>query len=78
MIDSHAHLAEETYDDDRAEVLARAAEAGVDTVIVIGYDAPSCRRAVDVVEEFSGYGVRLFATAGVAPHHVTGDRRGRS
>lgn len=70
MIDSHAHLAEETYDDDRAEVLARAAEAGVDTVIVIGYDAPSCRRAVKVVEEFSGHGVQLFATVGVAPHHV--------
>lgn len=70
MIDSHAHLAEEAYDEDRAEVLARAAEAGVDTVIVIGYDAPSCRRAVEVVREFSGHGVRLFATAGVAPHHV--------
>ncbi len=70
MIDSHAHLAEEAYDDDRAEVLARAAEAGVDTVIVIGYDAPSCRRVVEVVREFSGRGVQLFAAAGVAPHHV--------
>jgi len=70
MIDSHAHLAEEAYDDDRAEVLARAAKAGVDTVIVIGYDAPSCRRVVEVVREFSGRGVQLFAAAGVAPHHV--------
>ena len=94
MIDSHAHLAEEAYDEDRAEVLARAASAGVDTVIVIGYDAPSCRRVVDVVREFGAsvaddegakaarrgagaipadgrrHGVRLYATAGVAPHHV--------
>lgn len=85
MIDSHAHIAEETYDEDRVAVLARAAAAGVDTVLVIGYDAPSSRRAVDVAREFgtapppaddtpaagaAGGGVELFATAGVAPHHV--------
>jgi TatD DNase family protein len=70
-------------------VLARAAAAGVDTVIVIGYDAPSSRRAIEVAHEFGvasdagsvtagdlsnegirDGGVRLFATAGVAPHHV--------
>ena len=43
MIDSHAHIGEETYDADRAAMLARAAAAGVDTVLVIGYDAPSSR-----------------------------------
>ena len=90
MIDSHAHLAEEAYDEDRAEVLTRASEAGIDSVIVIGYDAPSCHRAIKVVREFGAekrqerdrvagsrrsgasksHGVQLFATAGVAPHHV--------
>ena len=90
MIDSHAHLAEEAYDEDRAEVLTRASEAGIDSVIVIGYDAPSCHRAIEVVQEFGvekgqerdsvtesrrrgaskSHGVQLFATAGVAPHHV--------
>ncbi len=90
MIDSHAHLAEEAYDEDRAEVLTRASEAGIDSVIVIGYDAPSCHRAIKVVREFGvekrqerdrvagsrrsgaskSHGVQLFATAGVAPHHV--------
>ena len=90
MIDSHAHLAEEAYDEDRAEVLMRASEAGIDSVIVIGYDAPSCHRAIKVVREFGvekrqerdrvagsrrsgaskSHGVQLFATVGVAPHHV--------
>ena len=90
MIDSHAHLAEEAYDEDRVEVLKRASEAGIDSVIVIGYDAPSCHRAIEVVREFGvekgqerdkvtgsrrsgaskSHGVQLFATAGVAPHHV--------
>ena len=48
MIDSHAHLAEEAYDGDRREVLARAAAAGVEAVVVIGYDASSSRRAIEV------------------------------
>lgn len=85
MIDSHAHIAEEAYDDDRGEILARAAEAGVDAVVVIGYDASSSWRAIEVArsavaarepsrEAAAGPAasrpVALFATAGVAPHHV--------
>jgi TatD DNase family protein len=86
MIDSHAHIAEEGYDDDRDEVLARAAAAGVEAVVVIGYDAPSSRRVLEVVrahraaaaaegqDATDGAGaaqrVALYATAGVAPHNV--------
>ncbi|MDP6687009.1 MAG: TatD family hydrolase [Acidobacteriota bacterium] len=90
MIDSHAHLAEEAYDEDRVEVLKRASEAGIDSVIVIGYDVSSCYRAIKVVRELAVeksqkrdgvpgsrrrgiskfHGVQLFATVGVAPHHV--------
>jgi TatD DNase family protein len=93
MIDSHAHIGEDAYDDDRAEMLARAAAAGVEAVIVIGYDAPSSRRVIEVVRELAGGRdaaqkrrggtgvagndadspeacVELYATAGVAPHHV--------
>jgi len=94
LIDSHAHLAEATYDDDRAEVLARAAAAGVEAVVVIGYDDASSWRAIEVAgaaaaaSAVGGAGasgapggahhsgehgvgqVALFATAGVAPHHV--------
>lgn len=53
MIDSHAHIGEEGFDDDRLEMLARAAEAGVEAVIVVGADAAGSRRAVDVVREVS-------------------------
>jgi TatD DNase family protein len=77
MIDSHAHLGEEVYDADRGEVLARAAAAGVEAVVVIGYDAASSRRAIEVAASATGVengagagGVALYATAGIAPHHV--------
>ena len=71
LVDSHAHLGEEAFDPDRREALERAAEAGVESVVVIGYDAASSRRAIEVVQEGSpGSLPRLCATAGNAPHHV--------
>lgn len=86
LVDSHAHLGEEAFDDDRDEVLARAAEAGVEDVLVIGYDAPSSRRVAELVAASRGEAgeasagresvsggrgrPRLRGTAGIAPHHV--------
>jgi len=82
LVDSHAHLGEEAFDDDRDEVLTRAAEAGVEAVVVIGYDAPSSRRVAELVADRqpdgggqAGEGSQvtrplLRGTAGIAPHHV--------
>jgi len=36
FIDSHAHLEGKRYSEDRAEVIARAREAGVETIVAIG------------------------------------------
>jgi TatD DNase family protein len=68
FIDSHAHLSEEVFDEDREALLQRAAAAGVETVVVIGYDLPSSRRALEVAG--AGSTPELWATAGFAPHNV--------
>jgi TatD DNase family protein len=62
LIDSHAHLAGLKFDDDRADVLRRAWEAGVDHVVVIG-DATIAAR--DLARTDAS---RLSFTAGVHPH----------
>ena len=36
FVDSHAHLEGERFDADREQVLARAKEAGVETIVAIG------------------------------------------
>ena len=36
FIDSHAHLENKRYDSDRAEVFARAREAGIEAMLAIG------------------------------------------
>ena len=74
LIDSHAHLAEEGFDADRDAVLARAREAGVESVVVIGYNVESSRRAVQVAAAgpatAAASSPALVATVGFAPHNV--------
>jgi TatD DNase family protein len=48
LVDTHAHLMDQAFDADRPAVLARAAAAGVEAIILVGYDLPSSRAAVDL------------------------------
>jgi TatD DNase family protein len=65
-IDSHCHLTADDFREDRSQVLERAAEAGVETVIAIGagYGLEHNQRAL----ELAARDPRLFATVGVHPH----------
>jgi TatD DNase family protein len=68
MIDSHCHLDFEAFGQDRAQVLARAREAGVTCFICIGsgHDTVSARQAVAL----AGAERDVFAAVGVHPHDV--------
>jgi len=78
LIDSHAHLDSERYADDREEMLRRAWEAGVGTVLAIGIgeQASGMDGALGVCRQFngqpdSGAGIpRIYASAGVYPHNT--------
>jgi TatD DNase family protein len=58
LIDSHCHVNDPKFDEDRDAVLERALAAGVDTMVVI--DAP----------EFAERHPFLYATLGVHPHEA--------
>ncbi|HWW13527.1 MAG TPA: TatD family hydrolase [Candidatus Dormibacteraeota bacterium] len=68
FVDSHAHLDGERFDSDREQVIARAREAGVQTIVAIGNgDGP----------ELLDCGIRLaekydviYATLGIHPHEA--------
>ena len=66
LIDTHCHIQTDEFDEDRAEVLARAREAGVDTLIVVGGagDLATNDQAVQLAETHA----RLYATVGMHPH----------
>lgn len=69
LIDIGVNLAHDSYDRDRAEVIARARAAGVVAMIVTGSTLPDSARALALCREWPGI---LRATAGVHPHHATG------
>jgi len=51
LVDTHAHLMDPAFDADRAAVLARARAAGVEALVLVGYDLPSSRAAVALARE---------------------------
>lgn len=68
LIDIGANLAHDSFDDDRDEVLQRAANAGVSKLIITGSSDDSNRAALELAKRYPG---RLFSTAGVHPHHAS-------
>lgn len=64
MIDSHCHIDFDAFDNNRDEVIAEAARAGVHTLINIGADLITSRRSVELARTHDN----IFAAVGVHPH----------
>jgi TatD DNase family protein len=64
MIDSHCHLNLEHFEDDREVAIGRAINDGVTGFMNIGYDRPSLRQTLALVEEYPF----MFGAAGIHPH----------
>jgi TatD DNase family protein len=67
LIDIGINLAHDSYDVDRDAVLERALAAGVVQMIVTGSSIASTAQAIALA---AAHPRRLFATAGVHPHHA--------
>ena len=67
LIDIGANLTHDAFDRDRDAVLDRAHAAGVARMIVTGASRDHSPRALALAQRHPG---RLFATAGVHPHHA--------
>lgn len=66
LVDSHCHLDDEQYSQDREETIARARAAGVDTLMAIGTGSgpPDLEAAVRLADRHPF----ICATVGVHPH----------
>jgi TatD DNase family protein len=67
LIDIGVNLAHDSFDADRDAVMQRAAHAGVRQMIVTGASENGTAKAIGLARAHAG---RLFATAGVHPHHA--------
>ena len=66
LIDTHAHINDKAFDDDRAQVVARAAESGVEAIINMGDTMESSECCVRLTEEFPS----VYAGVGVHPEEA--------
>ena len=64
ITDSHAHVYWKSFDSDRTAVLARAREAGVERMVVVGTDVVTSEAAFALCRAEPG----LYPTAGIHPH----------
>lgn len=68
LVDSHAHLDGKQFDSDRDDVIARAGEAGVRTMVAIGNgDGPPTLDAGIRLAEKHPF---MYATIGIHPHEA--------
>lgn len=66
--DTHCHLAMEDFEVDLAEILNRAALAGVERMLVVGSDEKNSIAAFDLVQGNKRSG--LYAAVGIHPHEA--------
>lgn len=66
LIDIGANLTHDSFDHDRDEVLARAHDKGVTTMIVTGASVIGSEQAVALCQSTDG----LYCTVGIHPHHA--------
>jgi TatD DNase family protein len=69
FVDSHVHLADAAFDDDRSEVIERARLTGARALVCIGESITAARRAQDISKRYPGF---VFFTAGIHPHDASG------
>lgn len=65
MIETHCHIHDPAFDEDRDEVVSRARAAGVTTMVLIGEDLPDSAKALAMAERYD-----LRGAAGIHPHRA--------
>ncbi len=68
LIDTHAHLDDEQYDEDRESVINRAADEGVEMIINMGADIASSYKAVKLALSHD----IIYAAVGIHPEEAEG------
>lgn len=65
MIDSHAHLHDQRFDNDRDSVVVRAKENGTTFIVTVGTNVETSRQAISCAETYD----MVYATVGMHPLH---------
>ncbi len=65
LFDTHAHLDEDVFQDDRQAVVQRASQAGVKSIISVATTLASSRRCLEIAGSFD----HVFPSVGIQPNY---------
>lgn len=63
LFDTHVHLNADQYKDDLEEVIGRAREAGIEYMVVVGFDRGTIQKAMEITEKYDF----IYASVGWHP-----------
>ncbi len=66
FFDTHAHLDQPEFDEDRDEVVSRARDAGVTSILAVGLTAQSSEATVELAGRYQG----VYAAVGIHPNYA--------
>ena len=66
LFDSHSHLNDEKFDEDREEQIKKIRESGVSNFITAGYSVESSKKALEIAKKYDF----IYTTAGISPNDI--------
>lgn len=66
LFDSHSHLNDEKFDNDREKVIKEIYESGVKNFITAGYSVESSKKALEIANKYDF----IYTTAGISPNDI--------
>ncbi len=66
IFDSHAHLDDEKFDQDRENIIEEIKKAGITKVISAGYNLEASKKAVEISKKYDW----IYATVGISPNDI--------
>lgn len=69
LFDSHSHLNDEKFDEDREKTIDEIVKSGVTNFITAGYSVESSKKAIEIAKKYDF----IYTTAGVSPNDISQD-----
>ena len=66
LFDSHCHLDDERFDEDREEIIEKIKESGVTKLVSAGYSIEGSKRGVELSQKYQF----IYTTCGISPNDI--------
>lgn len=66
LFDSHCHLNDEKFDNDRDKIIEEIYKSGVTNFTTVGYDLQSSKKAINIAEKYKF----IYSTVGISPNDI--------